>query len=132
STVSSALAMHIWGDRGITISILLTTLIILVFCEIIPKTIAQNNSQKISLKAAYCLKTASYILFPLEVFFSWVSNFIIRIFTGKKYIPLNAFFTKRDFKLFFEVGEKADNIIKPNKAITSNINIIKLEGSSKK
>ncbi|GAH71587.1 unnamed protein product, partial [marine sediment metagenome] len=28
--------------------------------------------------------------------------------------------------------KKADNIIKPNKAITSNINIIKLRGSSKK
>jgi Mg2+/Co2+ transporter CorB len=80
STVSSALAMHLWGDRGVTISILLTTLTILVFCEIIPKTIAQNNSQKISLKAAYCLKIASYILYPLEVFFSWVSNFIISMY----------------------------------------------------
>lgn len=106
STVSSALAMHIWGDRGVTISILFTTLIILVFCEIIPKTIAQNNSQKISLKAAYFLKIASYILYPIEVFFSWISNFIIRIFTGKKYVPLNAFFTKKDLKLIFEVGEK--------------------------
>ncbi|GAH77549.1 unnamed protein product, partial [marine sediment metagenome] len=28
--------------------------------------------------------------------------------------------------------ETIDNIIKPNKAITSNINIIKLRGSSKK
>ena len=95
STVSSALAMHIWGDRGVIISILLTTLIILVFCEIIPKTIAQNNSQKISLKAAYCLKIASYLLYPLEVFFSCISNFIIRIFTGKKYVPLNAFSLKK-------------------------------------
>ena len=102
STVSSSLAMHIWGDRGVTISILLTTLIILIFCEIIPKTIAQNNSQKISLKAAYCLKIASYLLYPVELFFSCISNFIIRIFTGKKYVPLNAFFTKKDEKIKYQ------------------------------
>ncbi len=121
STVSSSLAMHIWGDRGVTISILLTTLIILVFCEIIPKTFAQNNSQKISLKAAYSLKIASYILFPLEVFFSWVSNFIIRLITGKKYIPLNAFFTKKDLKLIFEVGEKEGVLEKKEKSMIERI-----------
>jgi len=122
STVSSALAIHIWGDRGVTISILLTTLIILlIFCEIIPKTIAQNNSQKISLKAAYCLKIASCILYPLEVFFSWVSNFIIRIVTGKKYVPLNAFFTKKDLKLIFEVGEKEGVLEKREKSMIERI-----------
>jgi len=121
STVSSALAMHIWGDRGVTISILFTTLIILVFCEIIPKTIAQNNSQKISLKVAYCLKIASYVLYPIEVFFSWISNFIIRIFTGKKYVPLNAFFTKKDLKLIFEVGEKEGVLEKKEQSMIERI-----------
>lgn len=121
STVSSALAIHIWGDRGVTISILLTTLIILVFCEIIPKTIAQNSSKKISLKVAYCLKIASYILYPLEVFFSWVSNFIIRIFTGKKYVPLNTFFTKKDLKLIFDIGEKEGVLEKKEKSMIERI-----------
>jgi len=121
STVSSALAMHIWGDRGVTISIFLTTLTILVFCEIIPKIVAQNNSQKISIKAAYCLKIASYILYPFEVFFSWVSNFIIWIITGKKYVPLNAFFTKKDLKLIFEVGEKEGVLEKKEKSMIERI-----------
>jgi len=121
STVSSALAINIWGDRGVTISILLTTLIILVFCEIIPKTIAQNNSQKISLKSAYCLKIASYILFPFEVFLSWVSNFIIRLITGKKYVALNAFFTKKDLKLIFDVGEKEGVLEKREKSMIERI-----------
>ncbi|OQY39280.1 hypothetical protein B6228_03240 [Candidatus Atribacteria bacterium 4572_76] len=121
STVSSALALYIWGDRGVTISILLTTLIILVFCEIIPKTIAQNNSQKISLKAASCLKIASYILYPLEVFFSWVSSFIIRIFSGKKFVPQMAFFTKKDLKLLFEVGEKEGALEKKEKSMIERI-----------
>lgn len=121
STISSALSMHIWGDRGVIISILLTTLIILIFCEIIPKTIAQNNPQKISLKAAYYIKTASYILYPIEVFFSWISNFFIRLITGKKHMPLNAFFTKKDLKLLFEVGEREGALEKREKSMIERI-----------
>lgn len=121
STISSALSMHIWGDRGVIISILLTTLIILIFCEIIPKTIAQNNPQKISLKTAYYIKTASYILYPIEVFFSWISNFFIRLITGKKHIPLNAFFTKKDLKLLFEVGEREGALEKKEKSMIERI-----------
>lgn len=121
STISSALSMHIWGDKGVIISILLTTLIILIFCEIIPKTIAQNNPQKISLETAYYIKTASYILYPIEVFFSWISNFFIRLITGKTYMPLNAFFTKKDLKLLFEVGEKEGAIEKREKSMIERI-----------
>ncbi|TFB08115.1 HlyC/CorC family transporter [Candidatus Atribacteria bacterium MT.SAG.1] len=121
STISSALSMHIWGDRGVIISILLTTLIILIFCEIIPKTIAQNNPQKISLKTAYYIKTASYILYPIEVFFSWISNFFIRLITGKKHMPLNTFFTKKDLKLLFEVGEKEGALEKREKSMIERI-----------
>ena len=121
STISSALSMHIWGDKGVIISILLTTLIILIFCEIIPKTIAQNNPQKISLETAYYIKTASYILYPIEVFFSWISNFFIRLITGKMYMPLNAFFTKKDLKLLFEVGEREGALEKREKSMIERI-----------
>ncbi len=121
SSVSSALATHIWGDRGVTISILLSTLIVLIFCEVLPKTIAQNNPQKISLKTAYHIKTASSIIYPIEVFFSWISYFFIRLITGKKYVPPNAFFTKKDLKLFFEVGEKEGILEKKEKSMIERI-----------
>lgn len=121
SSVSSALVTHIWGDRGISISILLSTLIVLIFCEVLPKTIAQNNPQKISLKAAYYVKIASFIIHPIEVFFSWVSHFFIRLITGKKYVPRNAFFTKKDLKLFFEVGEEEGILEKKEKRMIERI-----------
>ncbi len=121
SSVSSALATHIWSDRGIAISILLSTLVVLIFCEVLPKTIAQNNPQKISLKAAYYMKTASFSIHPIEIFFSWISHFFIKLITGKKYVPRNAFFTKKDLKLFFEVGEKEGILEKKEKRMIERI-----------
>lgn len=121
SAITSSLALYFWGDKGVSISVISTTLIILIFCEVIPKTIAQSNAEKISLNAAYYIKIASSILSPVEIFFSWISNFIIRILTGKKYIPLNGFFTKKDLKLFFEVGEREGALEKKEKSMIERI-----------
>jgi len=121
SAISSSLALNFWGNKGVSISVIFTTLIILIFCEVIPKTIAQSNAKKISLNTAYYIKIASSILSPIEIFFSWISNFIIRILTGKKYIPLNVFFTKKDLKLFFEVGEREGALEKKEKSMIERI-----------
>ena len=121
STISSSLALYFWGDKGIAISVIFTTIIILIFCEIIPKTVAQSNAEKISLNTAYYIKIASSILFPIEIFLSWISHFVIRILTGKKYTPSNVFFTKKDLKLFFEVGEREGALEKKEKSMIERI-----------
>lgn len=121
SAISSSLALYFWGNKGVFISVILTTLIVLIFCEVIPKTIAQSNAEKFSLNTAYYIKIASSILSPLEIFFGWISNFIIRILTGKKYTPLNVFFTKKDLKLFFEVGEREGALEKKEKSMIERI-----------
>ncbi|HBY57982.1 MAG TPA: hypothetical protein DEG96_09035 [Candidatus Atribacteria bacterium] len=121
ATISSSLAIYFWGDKGVSISAVFTTLIILIFCEIIPKTIAQSSPEKISLNTAYYIKITSVLLSPLEIFFRWISNFIIRILTGKKYVPLNGFFTKKDIKLFFEVGEREGALEKKEKSMIEKI-----------
>ncbi|MEA2021931.1 MAG: hemolysin family protein [Candidatus Caldatribacteriota bacterium] len=121
SAISSSLAIYYWGDKGVSISVVVTTLIILIFCEIIPKTIAQNYADQISVKVANALKVASTILFPIDIVLSWVSNFIIRIFTGEKYIPLKLIYNKKDLKIFFEVGEKEGVLEKKEKSMIDKI-----------
>jgi len=121
ATISSSMAIYFWGDRGVSISTVFTSLIILIFCEIIPKTIAQSDPEKISLVTAYYIKNASILLSPVEIFFRWISNFVIRILIGEKYVPLNGFFTKKDIKLFFEVGEREGALEKKEKSMIEKI-----------
>jgi len=121
SAVSSSLAIFFWGDKGVTISVVLTTLIILIFCEIIPKTIAHNYAEQVSIIMAKPLKLAYNLLFPIEQVLSWISNYFIRIFTGQKYIPLKLIYTKKDLKIFFEVGEKEGILEKKEKSMIDKI-----------
>jgi len=121
ATLSSSLALYVWGERGVTLSALFTTLVILVFCEIIPKTIAQNNPEKISLSSASYIKIAYFILSPLEIFFRWISNFTIRILTKEKHTPLKEAFSKKEIKLFFEVGEKEGILERKEKSMIEKI-----------
>ena len=121
STISSSMALHFWGDKGVSFSVIIITLVILIFCEIIPKTFAHSNAEKMSLHAAYYIKIISSILSPIEIFISWISNFIIKILIGKKNATSNVFFTKKDLKLFFEIGESEGVLEKKEKSMIEKI-----------
>ena len=121
ASLSSFLAIYFWGEKGATISTILVTLIFLIFCEIVPKTIAQNNAENISLKNAYYIKLISTLLSPLEVFFRGISNFFVKLFFREKFKYQNGFFSKKEIKLLFEIGEKDGALEKKEKSMIEKI-----------
>lgn len=58
------------------------TFLILLFWEIVPKSFATKNAEKISLWVAYPYKILMFLLFPLIFFL----EIIIKIFTGKNVV----------------------------------------------
>ncbi len=57
-----------------TVSAIILTPIILVFGEILPKSIARRQSETFSLRAARLLQFFNFILTPLVVTLTWLSN----------------------------------------------------------
>lgn len=60
-----ALASSVFGDAMLGIISAVLTFLIIVFGEILPKTIGENNAEKISLKAAPALLAATSIFSPI-------------------------------------------------------------------
>ena len=56
SSVSTLLFVSIFGSKGAGISTAVITVLVLVFCEVLPKSYAKKNAEKISLAFAssYC------------------------------------------------------------------------------
>ena len=52
SSVATILAVHFLGEVGIFVATVLLTLFILLFAEIIPKTFAAMNAQKVAMLAS--------------------------------------------------------------------------------
>jgi CBS domain containing-hemolysin-like protein len=69
-------AQEIWGDKYITLVSIIVTILILVFSEIIPKTIGATYWNKLAPLATYILQVLYFVLYP----FVWTLQFITKIF----------------------------------------------------
>lgn len=70
SAVATVIGLRLFGDVGIAIATFALTLIILVFAEVTPKTLAALYPEKIAFPSSYILKPLLVILFP----FVWAVN----------------------------------------------------------
>jgi len=52
AALATVLAISIWGERGILFATIGVTIILLVFCETTPKTIATHHAERLSLALA--------------------------------------------------------------------------------
>ena len=79
SALTTLIAIRLWGDTGIIYTTIALTLIILIFAEVTPKTIAALKPDSIAFPASYILKPLLKILYPLVSIIGSISNGITKI-----------------------------------------------------
>ncbi len=86
ASIATLIAQRIWVDNpelGVTIATILLTLVVLIFAEVTPKTIAANHPEKIAYPASYILRPLLFLLMPFVYVVNIIANFLIRL-TGMK------------------------------------------------
>lgn len=83
SAVATVIAVHYWGDFGVFIATLLLTLIVLIFAETAPKTLAALHPQWVAFPCSLPLKILLIFLYPLVWFINGVANGVLRLFCVK-------------------------------------------------
>ncbi|MDE5937336.1 MAG: hemolysin family protein, partial [Ruminococcus sp.] len=78
SSVSTLIFVDIFGSSGAGISTAVITVLVLIFCEVLPKSYAKRNAEKISLLFASPLSVLVTVLKP----FVWILNKMSSIFKG--------------------------------------------------
>ncbi len=73
SSIATVLAMQLWGEAGIAIATIGLTIILLIFGEITPKTLAALRPEIIAYPVSLPLMLQK-VLYPLVAMLSWVSN----------------------------------------------------------
>jgi CBS domain containing-hemolysin-like protein len=96
------------------------TLVILVFAEIIPKTIAIRNADRMALTAAPYIDLLSVILQPIIQFLSWVSSPFVGLF-GAKMPRQGPFLTREEIRLLLAISEKDVGIEEEEREMISSI-----------
>lgn len=93
SSVSTILALKIYGEAAIAVAAFLLTLVILVFAEVAPKTLAAHHPERIAFPAAFVLIALLRGLYPLVWIINAISNRLLLAFGvnfKKKLESLNA------------------------------------------
>ncbi len=80
SAIATALAIQLWGEAGIAIATVALTLILLLFGEIAPKTLAILRPEAIAYPFSLPLMLLLKILSPLVWLLNGVSNGLLKLF----------------------------------------------------
>lgn len=80
AAIASIICVRIWGDIGIAIATGSLTIIILVFAEITPKTLAALHPEKIAFPASYVLTPLYRIFYPLVLLVIGLTNGLLKVF----------------------------------------------------
>ncbi len=72
SSLVTLLAFHFWGDHGALLAAILLTIVVLIFAEIMPKTVAAIYPDRIARLVAYPIQYVLLALYPAV----WVANII--------------------------------------------------------
>lgn len=83
AVLATALAVALWGEQGLLIATIGVTIILLIFAEATPKTIAAQHAEKVSLTFARPLLLISWLFTPFVITLSWVVSGLTRLIGGK-------------------------------------------------
>jgi Mg2+/Co2+ transporter CorB len=85
SAIATKILIELTNNEGILYATIIMTLMILIFGELIPKTLALSKADQFALKIAPFMKVLVYILYPLTVTLNFVATSILKIF-GVNYL----------------------------------------------
>jgi len=105
AALATALAVrYLQEEWGILIATIGITIIILIFSETIPKTIAAQHAERLSLALARPLEVLSWLFTPFVVALSWVASGLSRLVGG---IPVpRSTVTDEEIRTMISVGHK--------------------------
>ncbi len=80
ASVATVLAVDIWGEAGIAISTALLTIVVLIFGEITPKTLAALRPELVAFPASRVLVVLGRLFYPVVWITGAISNLLLRLF----------------------------------------------------
>jgi putative hemolysin len=115
SSIAASVATGIFGaGTGLVISTLVMTILVLIFGEILPKSIAKENAESYSLKISGILFLLIKLLTPINFIFGKLKDFVSRTFSKNESTPS---ITEEEIKVMVDISEEEGVIDKEEKEL---------------
>lgn len=120
TSISTSLFISILGTQGVAVATALMTILVLIFGEITPKTIAANNSEKIAILVSKPIKVIILILTPVVWIFNIITNVIFKIF-GIKSKSGQPYITEEELRTMVNVSQEEGVLEIEERQIINNV-----------
>ena len=120
SSLATILATNLFGSGGVGIATGVMTVLILIFGEITPKSIAKQKSEAVALKIAKFIQFVVMIFKPFVYILTAISSFFIRVLGGNPDED-EAFITEEELKTMVDVSEEEGVLENVEKEMIFNV-----------
>ena len=120
ASLVASFATGFLGNKGVGLAAGITTILLLIFGEVSPKTVAVHNAEPVSKLVAYPIDLFSKLIFPLRIMLRFVTNSLMR-FIGRGNIPIEDRLTTEELRVMVDVAEEEGSIKKQEKEMLNAI-----------
>jgi magnesium and cobalt exporter, CNNM family len=106
SSAATLLALHLYRERiAEWLVSLVLSLVVLLACEITPKTLALQRAERVALRMAPLVAGATFVMRPIVFVLTSVTRLILRMLGGRAQVR-GPFVTEEELKMLVSVGEE--------------------------
>jgi CBS domain containing-hemolysin-like protein len=120
TTLSTLLALDLFATWGEIISTVGISLIVLVLCEITPKTAAVQNPERWARVMSPWVDRASTVLRPLVFVLTWLTDNMLRVF-GAPPVVRGPFQSEAELRAMLDLGEEQGVLEEEDSDIIQNV-----------
>jgi Mg2+/Co2+ transporter CorB len=78
SALVTSVLLSIFGDAGVAIATVITTAVVLIFCEVLPKTYAIARPDMVALRIAGTVRGCALVFYPIVATVGWLVALMLR------------------------------------------------------
>ena len=108
TTMGTLICVSLFGHAGDLVSVLVFTPFLLIFGEIVPKSIFQQKADTIVTRIIYPLRFFSYVFHPVIFVFSRVARVAARLFGGAT-SSQSGFISKDELRVLIDISETSSD-----------------------
>lgn len=105
SALATSISIKLWGNTGVGIATGIMTVLVLIFGEITPKSLAAENAEKVALRVAKPIYALNLILTPLIKVLIFLTNIFLKLLGGKSTNNLPSI-TEEELKSMVNVSQE--------------------------
>ncbi|HEX3607602.1 MAG TPA: hemolysin family protein [Candidatus Dormibacteraeota bacterium] len=120
STVTTLLVVDRWGTGAEAASTAVLSVVVLVACEILPKSVALRFNERVARLVSGPVTTLTQVLRPLVFLLTWLSSQLVRLIARGVSVP-GPFVTEDELKLLLAVSEREGVVEEEEREMISGV-----------